>query len=109
MPDRIANGEGDDTTPFRLLLNIPRTMSSFRQDPSLTAPPSILKNLMSSNSFKMDEGYSEDTRSQSGSDVAFRNMEDQIDQDQQIVLPEGWAAASEEERLGNADTPRPGP
>lgn len=51
----------------------------------------------------MDEGYSEDTRSQSGSDMVFRNdstMEEAMDQDPQQMLPDWFLSMSEEERTG---------
>ncbi|KAF2104051.1 WD40 repeat-like protein [Rhizodiscina lignyota] len=52
--------------------------------------------------FRLDEGYSEDTRSQSGaSDVAFRgdsNMDDVMDQDTDSILPEWLMVMTEEQR-----------
>jgi F-box and WD-40 domain protein 1/11 len=57
---------------------------------------------MSANRF--DEGYSEDTRSQSGNDMVmqndFRPAEDGLQPDSQLTLPDWVVALSESERSG---------
>jgi hypothetical protein len=57
---------------------------------------------MSANRF--DEGYSEDTRSQSGGDMAmqsdFRAPEDGLQPDSPLALPDWVVALSESERSG---------
>lgn len=53
---------------------------------------------MSANRF--DEGYSEDTRSQSGSDTVMRPIEDGLQPDSHLTLPDWVAALSEGERSG---------
>jgi F-box and WD-40 domain protein 1/11 len=59
---------------------------------------------MSANRF--DEGYSEDTRSQSGSDLVLRSdsrlMEDGIQPDSPFSLPDWVTALSEGERSGES-------
>ena len=58
---------------------------------------------MSANRF--DEGYSEDTRSQSGSDMVmrgdFRPGEDGLQPDSQLALPDWVVALNESERSGS--------
>jgi F-box and WD-40 domain protein 1/11 len=78
-------------------------MSSFRPDSRFAANPALFKHLMPSShpSFNRDEGYSEDTRSQSGSDAAFRidsNMEDSMDEQQ--MLPDWFLTMPEDTRAG---------
>lgn len=84
-------------------------MASFRQDPRGTYAPNpslaALKNLglVGQPPFRLDEGYSEDTRSQSGASDAFRmdaNMEEVMEQDIDQILPEWLVAMSEEQKSG---------
>lgn len=72
--------------------NVPTYLQAFRPASS-----------MSSN--KIDEGYSEETRSQSGSDTMMRldtglSEGMMMDQDSQYPLPESVLSMSEEERAG---------
>jgi F-box and WD-40 domain protein 1/11 len=61
---------------------------------------------MSANRF--DEGYSEDTRSQSGNDMVMQNdlraAEDGLQPDSQLILPDWVVALSESERSGRCMT-----
>ena len=53
--------------------------------------------------FKLDEGYSEDTRSQSGSDTIMRTdsrLGEGLDQDTQFPLPEWVLNMNEGDRSG---------
>jgi F-box and WD-40 domain protein 1/11 len=67
--------------------------------------PSFLNNFKS-NTFKLDEGYSEDTRSQAGSEMrADSRMGDIMDQDASPSLLPDWVVnMNETERSGMAPT-----
>jgi len=68
-------------------------------DPSCKATPAAMHS-----SFRLDEGFSEDTRSQTGSETTLRadsRMEDGPEQDQQNhSLPEWILGMNESDRSG---------
>ena len=85
-------------------------MTAFRSPYGANPAMAALKNLMAAgqSSFRLDEGYSEDTRSQSGaSDMAFRmdiGMDEPMDQDMDNLLPDWLMAMNEDQRSGMART-----
>ena len=58
-----------------------------------------------SNANRFDEGYSEDTRSQNGSDMVMRTDAADVDFDSQLSLPDWVMALSESERSGPSTPP----
>lgn len=84
-------------------------MAAYRHDPPGSYAPNptlaALKSLgvVGQPPFRLDEGYSEDTRSQSGASDAFRmdaGADEAMEHDYEQMLPDWLLAMSEEQRSG---------
>lgn len=79
-------------------------------NPAAFTAPSYLQAFNPASSLganRFDEGYSEDTRSQTGSDMVMRQGEGAIEADLQYGLPEWVMGMNEHERSGALTVPDP--